>query len=82
MPVRGASLVVLGRGGTGRSGREYVEATQAPYEEEGVEAFRRRVGAVAEGMAGAVFEASVGSHCLDQYRHGVCRVHVVRAVTS
>jgi superfamily I DNA/RNA helicase/RecB family exonuclease len=76
---RGAALVILSRG---TRDRDYVEPVQAPFDDAGFAAFRERVEAAAAGMAGPVFLASIGSHCLDPFSHGACRLHVVRAVTS
>jgi hypothetical protein len=33
-------------------------------------------------MAGARFDARLGSHCLDPWSHGACRIHVIRAVSA
>ena len=76
---RGAALVILSRG---TRDRDYAEPVQAPFDTAGFDAFRDRVEAAATGMAGPVFVANIGSHCLDPFSHGACRLHVVRAVTS
>ena len=76
---RGAALVILSRG---TRDRDYVEPVQAPFDDAGFAAFRDRVESAAAGMAGPVFLARIGSHCLDPFSHGACRLHVVKAVTS
>lgn len=77
--TRGAALVILSRG---TRDRDYVRPVQAPFDDAGFAAFRDRVEAAAEGMAGPVYLASIGAHCLDPWSHGACRIHVVRAVTA
>lgn len=75
----GARLLIVSK--TSR-GKNYVDHTQAPRSESELEAFRQRVIADAAGMAGAHVDAKIGSHCLDPWSHGACRIHVIRAVSA
>ncbi|MFZ4894132.1 PD-(D/E)XK nuclease family protein [Plantibacter sp. Mn2098] len=75
----GAKLIVVAK----RSKtKPFHEPQQPPLDEEGLEAFRERVRRDAIGMASAVFEAHIGTHCYGAYSFGECSIHVVGAVSS
>ncbi|MGN8050670.1 PD-(D/E)XK nuclease family protein [Curtobacterium sp. 22159] len=64
-----------------RGGRAYSERTQQAFDDDARDAYRQRLHAVAEGMAGRTFLANVDDHC-EKARTGVeCRIHVVGEVT-
>ncbi|MBC7591003.1 MAG: ATP-dependent helicase [Salinibacterium sp.] len=75
----GAKLVIVSKG---TRGAEYAAPHQRAFTAEQLETFRSRVMADAEGMAAAVFVAQLGSHCLDPWSYGRCRIHVVPAVSA
>ena len=75
----GAKLVIVSKG---TRDAEYAAPHQKAFTAEQLEQFRARVSDDAEGMAGAVFVAQLGSHCLDPWSFGRCRIHVVQAVSS
>ena len=75
----GARLVIVSSG-TGR--QQWRQPTQAPLDEAELAAFRARVEDDARRMGGATFVAAIGSHCLDPYSFGTCRIHVVGQVCS
>ena len=75
----GAKLVIVSKG---TRGTEYAAPHQKAFTAEQLEQFRARVSDDAAGMAGAVFVAQLGSHCLDPWSFGRCRIHVVQAVSS
>ncbi len=79
LPSGGAKLVVVSKG---TRAKPYYDPMQEAFAEDELDAFRRRVAADAEGMAGSVFVARIGAHCLDPWSFGTCRIHVVRAVSS
>ncbi|MBA8991283.1 superfamily I DNA/RNA helicase/RecB family exonuclease [Curtobacterium pusillum] len=64
-----------------RGGHAYSERTQHAFDDDARDAYRQRLHAVAEGMAGRTFLANVDDHC-EKARTGVeCRIHVVGEVT-
>lgn len=73
----GAKLVIVS---SGVRGKLYREPHQDAYDDEALQAFRRRVAADAEGMAGSVFVARVEEHCRGMFG-GSCKIHVVGEVT-
>ncbi len=75
----GAKLVIVSKGARGA---QYAAPHQKAFTAEQLEAFRARVTDDASGMAGAVFVAQLGSHCLDPWSFGRCKIHVVQAVSS
>ena len=75
----GAKLVIVSRG---TRSAEYAAPHQKAFSAEQLEVFRNRVIDDADGMAGAVFVAQLGSHCLDPWSYGRCKIHVVQAVSS
>lgn len=75
----GARLLIVSKGSVKKN---YSDPTQEPMSAEELDAFRQRVVDAATGMAGSTFEARIGTHCLDPYSHGACRVHVIKAVSS
>ncbi len=75
----GAKLVIVSKG---TRGADYAAPHQKAFTAEQLEAFRSRVIDDADGMAGAVFVAQLGSHCLDPWSYGRCKIHVVQAVSS
>ncbi|MGV8971583.1 MAG: PD-(D/E)XK nuclease family protein, partial [Rhodoglobus sp.] len=75
----GAKLVIVSKGARGA---EYAAPHQKAFTAEQLEAFRGRVIDDADGMAGAIFVAQLGSHCLDPWSYGRCKIHVVQAVSS
>ena len=75
----GAKLVIVSKG---RRGTEYAAPHQRAFTASELDAFRDRIMIDADGMAGAVFVAQLGSHCLDPWSYGRCRIHIVPAVSS
>lgn len=75
----GAKLVIVS---SGVRGRRYREPAQERFDEERREAFRQRVQAAAEGMAGRVFLARIDEHCLAPHAFGDCKVHVIGEVSG
>jgi superfamily I DNA/RNA helicase/RecB family exonuclease len=75
----GAKLVIVSKG---NRAAEYLAPAQAAFTAEQLESFRQRVLGDARGMAGAVFVAQLGSHCLDPFKFGQCSIHVVPAVSA
>jgi superfamily I DNA/RNA helicase/RecB family exonuclease len=75
----GARLLIVSKASRGKN---YVDHTQAPRSQSELAAFRQRIMSDASGMAAAHVEARIGSHCLDPWSHGACRIHVIRAVSS
>lgn len=75
----GARLVIVSKSSRNK---DYVEHTQQPLTESELKAFRQRVIDDALGMAAASFTARVGSHCLDPWSHGACRIHITKAVSA
>ncbi|MBG6054717.1 superfamily I DNA/RNA helicase/RecB family exonuclease [Salinibacterium sp. CAN_S4] len=75
----GAKLVIVSKG---TRGSDYAAPHQKAFTAEQLEQFRARVIADADGMASAVFVAQLGSHCLDPWSFGRCKIHVVPAVSS
>ncbi|MDJ0334512.1 ATP-dependent DNA helicase [Salinibacterium sp. G-O1] len=75
----GAKLVIVSKGARGA---DYAAPHQKAFTAEQLEAFRGRVIDDSVGMAGAVFVAQLGSHCLDPWSYGRCKIHVVQAVSS
>ena len=75
----GARLLIVSKSSRGKN---FVDHTQAPRSSSELEEFRRRIIADASGMAGSHVEARIGSHCLDPWSHGACRIHVIRAVSA
>lgn len=75
----GAKLIVVS---AGTKRKEYYDPAQPAFDDEALERFRERVLSDAIGMAGAVFEARVGTHCHDPFAFGECAIHVVPAVSS
>lgn len=78
-PLGGAKLVIVS---SGVRGRRYREPAQERFDEERREAFRQRVQAAAEGMAGRVFLARIDEHCLAPHAFGDCKVHVIGEVSG
>ncbi len=79
LPSAGAKLVILAKG---TQKKPYYDPQQPPFGPAELEAFRLRVEEDAQGMAGNIFLARLGEHCLDPWSYGRCRIHVVRAVSS
>jgi len=75
----GAKLVIVSKG---TRGAQYAAPAQAPFTAEQLETFRERVLEDARGMAGSVFVAQLGTHCLDPWSFGRCRIHVIPAVSA
>ncbi len=75
----GARLLIVSKG---TKAKNYADPTQEPMSAQELDGFRQRVLDAATGMAGNTFEARIGTHCLDPYSHGACRVHVIKAVSS
>ncbi|WP_374946505.1 ATP-dependent helicase [Agreia sp.] len=75
----GARLLVVSKASKGKN---FVDHTQAPRSPSELEAFRHRILTDASGMAAAHVDARIGSHCLDPWSHGACRIHVIRAVSA
>lgn len=79
LPAGGAKLVIVSKG---TQKKPYYDPKQSAFTDEEIRSFQERVAETAEGMAGAVFVAQVGSHCLDPWSFGSCRIHVVKAVSA
>jgi superfamily I DNA/RNA helicase/RecB family exonuclease len=79
LALGGAKLVIVSRG---TRGKDYADPAQAAFSAEQLEEFRQRVVADAEGMADRVFVAQIGTHCLDPWSFGRCRIHVVKAISA
>jgi RecB family exonuclease len=75
----GARLLIVSKASRGKA---YVDHTQGPRSRSELDAFRQRVMNDAAGMAASHVEARIGSHCLDPWSHGACRIHVIRAVSA
>jgi len=75
----GAKLVIVSDG-TRR--KPYRDPAQPAFDEEQLESFRQRVADDAAGMAAGMYLARLGSHCLDPWTPGSCRIHVIKAVSS
>ncbi|MGL4340782.1 MAG: ATP-dependent helicase [Rhodoglobus sp.] len=75
----GAKLVIVSRGTRAAA---YAAPHQLPFSEQQLDEFRSRVLSNAEGMAGRVFVAQLGMHCLDPWSFGRCRIHVIPAVSA
>ncbi len=75
----GAKLVIVSKG---TRTAQYAAPAQAPFTAEQLETFRERVMKDARGMAGSVFVAQLGTHCLDPWSFGRCRIHVIPAVSA
>ena len=75
----GAKLVVVSKGSRGS---DYAAPRQQPFTPEQLDDFRARVVDDARGMADRVFIAEIGSHCLDPWSFGNCRIHVIQAVSA
>ena len=78
-PLGGARLVVVS-GGT--RAQPWRQPTQGPLDDDQLAAFRSRVEEDARRMGGTTFIAQIGSHCVDPYSHGSCRIHVVGSVSA
>ncbi|KQP02005.1 hypothetical protein ASF30_02775 [Leifsonia sp. Leaf264] len=78
-PLGGARLVVVS-GGT--RAQPWRQPTQAPLDDDQLAAFTARVEEDARRMGGTTFIAQIGSHCVDPYSHGSCRIHVVGSVSA
>jgi RecB family exonuclease len=79
LPPGGAKLVIVSKG---TQKKPYYDPKQSAFTDEEIRSFQERVATTARGMAGAVFVAQVGSHCLDPWSFGSCRIHVVKAVSA
>jgi len=75
----GAKLVIVSKG---TRTAQYAAPAQAPFTAEQLETFRERVLEDARGMAASVFVAQLGTHCLDPWSFGRCRIHVIPAVSA
>ncbi|MGG7463506.1 PD-(D/E)XK nuclease family protein [Plantibacter sp. YIM 135347] len=75
----GAKLIVVAKR---TKTKPFHEPSQPPLDDEELEAFRDRVRRDAMGMASAVFDAHIGTHCYGAYSFGECAIHVVKAVSS
>ena len=75
----GARLVIVS---SGTAKQDWRSPTQARLDAEELAAFRDRVEHDARRMGGTTFMASVGSHCLDPFSFGSCRIHVVGQVSA
>jgi superfamily I DNA/RNA helicase/RecB family exonuclease len=75
----GARLLIVSKSSRGKN---FVDHTQAPRSRVQLEEFRRRILTDASGMAAGHVDARIGSHCLDPWSHGACRIHVIRAVSA
>ncbi|MDQ1546941.1 MAG: hypothetical protein QOH69_1845 [Actinomycetota bacterium] len=75
----GAKLVIVSRG---TRTHDYAAPHQPAFTDDQLEEFRLRVALDAEGMASRVFIAQIGTHCLDPWSFGSCRIHVIRAVSA
>ncbi|MET0974995.1 MAG: ATP-dependent DNA helicase [Leifsonia sp.] len=78
-PLGGARLVIVSDGTMKQPWRE---PTQHPLDDEQLAAFRARVEEDARRMGGTTFVARIGSHCIDPWSHGSCRIHVVAQVSA
>ncbi|KQX08457.1 ATP-dependent DNA helicase [Leifsonia sp. Root1293] len=78
-PLGGARLVVVS---SGTRSQPWRQPTQAPLDDEQLAAFQSRVEEDARRMGGTTFIAQIGSHCVDPYSHGSCRIHIVGSVSS
>lgn len=78
-PSGGAKLLFVA---DGVAGRLYREATQQVLEPEALEAFRDRVKAAAETMAGTLFPGTDGLEERDPYARYAYRIHLVPAVSA
>ncbi|MGK9146592.1 ATP-dependent helicase [Plantibacter flavus] len=78
--LRGGAKLIVVSAGTQR--KEYYDPSQEAFDDDALERFRERVLADAVGMAGAVFEARIGTHCHDPFAFGECSIHIVPAVSS
>lgn len=77
-PPGGAKLVIVS---SGVRGKLYREPAQGAFDDDRLAAFRARVVAAAQHMAGRVFVARLDDHC--EGRHGgSCRIHVVGEVSG
>jgi superfamily I DNA/RNA helicase/RecB family exonuclease len=79
LALGGAKLVIVSKG---NRWHDYADPHQPAFTDEQLEDFRARVASDAEGMAGRVFVAQIGTHCLDPWSFGSCRIHVIRAVSA
>ena len=75
----GAKLVILSKT-TAKT--DYVAPRQPPLDEHAAAAWRARIEATAEGMAGSTFIARVDSHCRQRFAYGPCEIHIVEAVSA
>ncbi|SKA99285.1 Superfamily I DNA or RNA helicase [Agreia bicolorata] len=75
----GARLLIVSKASRGKN---FVDHTQTPRSPSELEEFRQRILTDASGMAGSHVDARIGSHCLDPWSHGACRIHVIRAVSA
>jgi len=75
----GAKLVIVSKG---TRTAQYTAPAQAAFTAEQLETFRERVIEDAQGMAGSIFVAQLGTHCLDPWSFGRCRIHVIPAVSA
>jgi len=78
--LRGGAKLIVVSAGTQR--KEYYDPEQPAFDDDALDRFRERVLEDALGMAGAVFEARLGTHCHDPYAFGECAIHIVPAVSS
>lgn len=78
--LRGGAKLIVVSAGTQR--KEYYDPAQPAFDDDALDRFRDRVIADALGMAGAVFEARLGTHCHDPFAFGECAIHIVPAVSS
>ncbi|HXH32794.1 MAG TPA: ATP-dependent DNA helicase [Plantibacter sp.] len=78
--LRGGAKLIVVSAGTQR--KEYYDPAQPAFDDDALERFRARVLEDAIGMAGAVFEARLGTHCHDPFAFGECSIHIVPAVSS
>ena len=79
VPSGGAKLVIVSKG---TRKKPYYDPRQPAFGADELAAFESRVAMNAAGMAGSVFVAQIGSHCLDPWSFGSCRMHVIKAVSS
>ncbi|MFT4219789.1 MAG: ATP-dependent DNA helicase [Microbacterium sp.] len=78
LPSGGAKLLVLSTG----SSKPYATPCQPPFDDDTRAAFVGRVRAAVSVMRGAAFAAPYEEHCRDDYSHGLCRIHTVKAVSA
>lgn len=78
--LRGGAKLIVVSAGTQR--KEYYDPSQPAFDADALERFRARVLEDAIGMAGAVFEARLGTHCHDPFAFGECSIHIVPAVSA